>query len=189
MSKIKTLYGEIDPQVFEKLKDTRLLACDVDGVFSDGRIYMGNDGEELKTFHTKDGYGVKALLNEGIEVAIITGRKSRTVGDRFTALGVKHIIQGETGKKAALSELQETLKISAYQTCSIGDDLPDTGMFALSSVGVAPVDAHPTVIEQSDYQTVTAGGFGCVREICDLILLSQGKLEGEDDTLIRSDSV
>ena len=179
----------MDSLVFEKLGSIRLLACDVDGVFSDGRIYMGNAGEELKTFHTKDGYGIQAVLNEGINVAIITGRKSRIVSDRFAALGVKHIIQGETGKKAALTALQKTLGIDVSQTCSIGDDLPDTGMFAISSVGVAPLDAHPAVIEHCDYQTVTAGGFGCVREICDLLLLSQGKLSGDATTLLRTASI
>lgn len=178
MSQTVTPYGVISGSLLKSLKQIKLLACDVDGVFSDGRIYLGNQGEELKAFHTKDGYGVKALLAENIHVAIITGRTSRIVSDRFNALGVDYIIQGESDKKSALMTLQSMLNIKQSETCSIGDDLPDTGMFDVSHLKVTPKDAHPMVIQQADYTTITMGGFGCVREICDLILLSNGKLEG-----------
>lgn len=178
MSSIKTPYGQIDDAIFNLCRQVKLLACDVDGVFSDGRIYMGNNGEELKAFHTKDGYGLKALMAAGVEVAIITGRKSNIVTQRFNALGVKHIIQGEERKQTALHSLQQQLQIAPEHTASIGDDLPDTGMYALSALKVAPSDAHPSVIAASNLVTRTHGGFGCVRELCDLLLLSQGKLEG-----------
>ncbi|BDX05200.1 3-deoxy-manno-octulosonate-8-phosphatase KdsC [Planctobacterium marinum] len=178
MNTVDTPYGKVAENTFALCKNIKLLACDVDGVFSDGRIYLGNDGEELKAFHTKDGYGLKALMASGIEVAIITGRKSNIVAQRFTALGVNHIIQGEEQKQTALRNLQQQLQIPPEHTASIGDDIPDTGMFALSALRVAPSDAHPTVIAVSNFATRTAGGFGCVRELCDLILLSQGKLNG-----------
>ena len=110
MATITTFYGEVSSGVFDKLKAIKLLVCDVDGVFSDGRIYLGNAKEELKTFHTKDGYGVKALLHKNIHVAIITGRKSQIVHERFTSLGVRHIIQGESNKREALLKLQKHLK-------------------------------------------------------------------------------
>lgn len=86
-STVSTLYGEVEPSLLEIAKQIKLLICDVDGVFSDGLIYMGNQGEELKTFHTRDGYGVKALMNAGIEIAIITGRRSQIVENRMKALG------------------------------------------------------------------------------------------------------
>lgn len=175
---MQTLYGDIEPGLYEKLKHIRLLVCDVDGVFSDGRIYLSNAGEELKAFHTKDGYGIKALINERITVAIITGRDSKIVSNRFKNLGVQHIIQGTTAKFDALQTLQQKIGISPAQTCAIGDDLPDTGMFALSSIAAAPSDAHPSVLSQASYTTTLPGGFGCVREMCDLILLSQHKLQG-----------
>lgn len=178
MTQVDTLYGPLAPQLIEYMRDIRLLACDVDGVFSDGRIYLGNQGEELKAFHTKDGYGLKALLAAGVEVAIITGRKSQIVSDRFSALGVRHIIQGEEQKKSALQTLQHSLNIPAQHTAAIGDDLPDTGMFELAQLKVAPADAHPGVLHLSNYHTTTPGGFGCVRELCDLILFSKGKLQG-----------
>ncbi|MFB0953274.1 MAG: 3-deoxy-D-manno-octulosonate 8-phosphate phosphatase, partial [Aeromonadaceae bacterium] len=94
MAVVETLYGPMDIALFERLKQIRLLVCDVDGVLSDGRIYMGNHGEELKTFHTKDGFGLKALREIGIEVGIITGRSSRIVSDRMAALGIEHVYQG-----------------------------------------------------------------------------------------------
>ena len=178
MTTIETPYGNIEQQLKDGLSKVKLLACDVDGVFSDGRLYMGNNGEELKTFHTKDGHGVKSLMAEGIEVAIITGRSSRIVTDRFTALGVKHIVKGELDKQTALLKLQQRLGLTQEQTCSIGDDIPDVGMFQVSGVAVAPADAHPTVLSHAHYTTKTHGGFGCVRELGDLILLSQDKLAG-----------
>ena len=107
MSSINTPYGPIDKKLFIKLRQIKLLACDVDGVFSDGRIYMGQDGEELKAFHTRDGYGVKALQKIGVHVAVITGRKSNMVEKRMTALGVRHIYQGCEDKQPALEAIQK----------------------------------------------------------------------------------
>ena len=105
MAQVETLYGPIDAELFERAKQIRLLVCDVDGVLSDGRIYMGNQGEELKTFHTKDGFGLKALSDIGIEVGIITGRNSRIVSDRMAALGIDHVYQGQGDKLPALQDL------------------------------------------------------------------------------------
>lgn len=178
MTTINTLYGDVPEELWAQFQAIKLLACDVDGVFSDGRIYLGNEGEELKAFHTKDGYGLKALMAAGVEVAIITGRQSRIVSDRFTALGVKHIIQGEEQKHTALKKLQAMLGVDSTQTAAIGDDIPDTGMFELAALKVAPADAHPGVLRQSNYITRTRGGFGCVRELCDLLLHSKGQLNG-----------
>ena len=86
---VDTLYGKVNDDILSIAKSIKLLICDVDGVFSDGLVYMGNNGEELKTFHTRDGYGVKSLMNAGIEIAIITGRESQIVTNRMNALGIK----------------------------------------------------------------------------------------------------
>ena len=91
---ISTIYGDVNRDVFNIAKNLKLLICDVDGVFSDGLVYMGNQGEELKTFHTRDGYGIKALMSAGIEIAIITGRQSKIVENRMTALRISLIYQG-----------------------------------------------------------------------------------------------
>jgi 3-deoxy-D-manno-octulosonate 8-phosphate phosphatase (KDO 8-P phosphatase) len=177
MSTIDTPYGSIDKTFIMQLKKIKLLACDVDGVFSDGRIYMGQDGEELKAFHTRDGYGIKALQKIGVQVAVITGRKSNMVERRMTALGVKHIIQGCEDKQPALQALQQTLSVSISETATIGDDMPDLGMYQVSQCNVCVQDGHPVLAAQAHYQTQIKGGFGAVRELCDLILLAHGKLD------------
>lgn len=177
MSTLDTPYGPIDNKLITQLKQVKLLACDVDGVFSDGRIYMGQDGEELKAFHTRDGYGVKALQKIGVQVAVITGRKSNMVERRMSALGVRHIIQGCEDKHPALQALQKKLSISTSETAAIGDDMPDLGMYQTSQCNICVQDGHPILAAQAHYQTRTKGGFGAVRELCDLILLAHDKLD------------
>lgn len=172
-----TLYGEVPVAVLEKAKKIKLLVCDVDGVFSDGRIYLGNDGEELKAFHTKDGFGIKALGCNGVEVAIITGRRSAIVANRMSALNVKHIIQGQEDKLPALNQLIAQLNLTADEVAYIGDDIPDLACILHVGLGVSVADAHPTVSKNSDYTTFTNGGFGAVREVCDLIMQCQNTLE------------
>jgi 3-deoxy-D-manno-octulosonate 8-phosphate phosphatase (KDO 8-P phosphatase) len=177
MSMLDTPYGQIDSALLIQMRQIKLLACDVDGVFSDGRIYMGQDGEELKAFHTRDGYGVKALQKIGVQVAVITGRKSNMVERRMSALGVQHIYQGCDDKQPTLQRLQKKLSLSASETAAIGDDMPDLGMFKASQCNVCVQDGHPVVAAQAHYQTRTKGGFGAVRELCDLILLAHGQLD------------
>ncbi|MGX5913153.1 3-deoxy-manno-octulosonate-8-phosphatase KdsC [Aliidiomarina sp. Khilg15.8] len=173
---VSTWYGDIDSQIIEHFGNVRLLVCDIDGVFSDGRIYLGNDGEELKAFHTRDGFGIKALINSGIEVAVITGRQSRIVENRMRALGVTHIFQGQHDKGNALHELQTTLQLDASQIASMGDDVPDLPILQQAGLGIAVRDAHPSVQQAATYITALPGGFGAVREVSDLILLAQGHL-------------
>ncbi|WKE66052.1 3-deoxy-manno-octulosonate-8-phosphatase KdsC [Gallaecimonas kandeliae] len=169
-----SLYGPMAPDLWQRFQQVRLLVCDVDGVFSDGRIYLGNDGEELKAFHTRDGFGVKALRAAGIEVAVITGRQSRIVADRFQALGVPHVYQGQHDKACAFGELLDSLKLHGNQVAYIGDDIPDLGLIEAAGLGLAVADAHPLVRQAADYVTSLPGGFGAVREVCDLLLESQG---------------
>ncbi|MCO4321429.1 3-deoxy-manno-octulosonate-8-phosphatase KdsC [Aliidiomarina quisquiliarum] len=173
---VSTWYGNIAPQLLQKLAQIKVLVCDIDGVFSDGRIYLGNNGEELKTFHTRDGLGVKALRSAGIEVAVITGRTSNIVHERMTALGVPFIYQGQEQKEAPFAEILDALGLTADQAAYIGDDSPDLPLIQLAGLGVAPFDAHPAVQHAADYVTTCRGGFGAVREIADLILLGAGKL-------------
>lgn len=176
MPMVDTPYGPIKEALLQRLGKIKLLTCDVDGVLSDGRIYMGQNGEELKAFHTRDGYGIKALQNIGVKVAVITGRKSNMVETRMLALGVKHILQGCEDKQPALEALQQELSISSLNTAAIGDDMPDVGMFNVVNVKVCVQDGHPIVANSADYCTQTKGGFGAVREVCDLILLANNQL-------------
>jgi len=172
-----TLYGNVSLDILERAKQIKLLVCDVDGVFSDGRIYLGNDGEELKAFHTKDGFGIKALGSSGVDVAIITGRQSAIVTNRMSALNVKHIVQGQEDKLPALINLAKKLKLSSDEIAYIGDDIPDLACILHVGLGISVSDAHPAVLSNSDYTTFTRGGFGAVREVCDLIMHCQGSLE------------
>ena len=177
MPLVDTLYGQIDKPLFETFARIKLLVCDIDGVFSDGRIYMGNDGEELKAFNTLDGYGLKAIMNLGVQVAVITGRSSNIVKNRMTALGVQHIIQGQEKKQDAIKQLQQQLNISAEYTASVGDDMPDVGMFKESTLPISVSNGHPFVKNQAKYVTVQKGGFGAVREVCDILLQAKGELD------------
>ncbi len=168
------LYGPLDDALVARFAQIKLLVCDVDGVFSDGRIYLGNQGEELKAFHTRDGFGVKALRAVGIEVAVITGRQSQIVANRFAQLGVPYVYQGQHDKRGAYQELLAKLGLAAGQSAYIGDDIPDLELIRLAGLGLAVSDAHPLVQQGADYVTRLPGGFGAVREVCDLLLQSQG---------------
>jgi 3-deoxy-D-manno-octulosonate 8-phosphate phosphatase (KDO 8-P phosphatase) len=176
MNHVQTLYGDIQQTIFDKLSGIQLLACDVDGVFSDGQIIMGNNGEELKAFHALDGYGVKAIQKVGIRVAVITGRESKIVQQRMSSLGVTHIIQGCEDKRLALANLSESLNIEANAVASVGDDMPDLGMFDVSNLAFSVENGHPFVKQKADYVTKKKGGAGAVREICDLLLQSREAL-------------
>lgn len=169
-------YGELPTPLLEQLRAVRLLICDIDGVFSDGRIYLGNDGEELKAFHTRDGFGVKAVLNAGIEVAVITGRQSNIVERRMSALGVPHIYQGQDNKTLAYEELIARLSLQDQQVAYVGDDVPDLTLVRRAGLGIAVRDAHPSVRQAAQYITTLPGGFGAVREVTDILLMAQGKL-------------
>lgn len=174
---MNTLYGNVQDNILTKAKSVKLLVCDVDGVFSDGRIYLGNDGEELKAFHTKDGFGIKALVASGVQVAIITGRNSAIVNNRMKALNVAHIIQGKEDKLPALQQLSDELAIDLNEIAYIGDDVPDLKCIQAVGFGIGVADAHPLVLKAADYATFTTGGFGAVREVCDLIMQTQGNLD------------
>lgn len=176
MQEIDTIYGKIPHSAWVKASKIKLLICDVDGVFSDGRIYLGNQGEELKAFHTKDGFGVKSLINENIDVAIITGRKSLIVENRMSNLGIKHIYQGQDNKFLAYQEIMTTLNLEPHQIAYIGDDVVDKIVMDDCGLGIAVFDAHPILIRDCDYHTFTPGGFGAVREVSDLLLASINKL-------------
>ena len=181
---INTLYGPIPQEILTKAKTLKLLICDIDGVFSDGRVYMGNNGEELKAFHTRDGFGVKSLLNAGVEVAVITGRQSTIVTNRMQGLGVKHIYQGQDNKVIAFNMLLEKLNLSPEQVGYIGDDVIDLPVMNLCGLSVAVADAHPLVKKGADFSTSIRGGFGAVRELADLILLAKGVLDQAQGTSV-----
>lgn len=175
---INTCYGSVSKDVFQRAENIRLLICDVDGVMSDGLIYMGNHGEELKAFNVRDGYGIRCLITSDIEVAIITGRNAKLVENRAKTLGITHLYQGQSNKLIAFEKILSDLSLSPNQVAYIGDDLIDWPVMEKVGLSVAVADAHPLLLPKAHYVTRIAGGRGAVRELCDLILQAQGKLEG-----------
>jgi 3-deoxy-D-manno-octulosonate 8-phosphate phosphatase (KDO 8-P phosphatase) len=153
----------------DKLGDIRLVAFDVDGVFTDGRFYLSDDGVETKAFHTQDGFGVRQLLASGVEVAVISGRSSGAVEKRMAELQVRHVVLGCKDKVAAMDELATTLGLEVSACAYVGDDLPDLPLLEHVGFSVAVANAVPALQARCDYVTTKPGGFGAVREICDLV--------------------
>ena len=154
----------------ERLAELRLVAFDVDGVFTDGRFYLSDDGVETKAFHTQDGYGVRRLIEAGIEVAVISGRKSGAVEKRMDELGVAHVVLGCKDKVAAMDQLAASLGIEVRDCAFVGDDVPDLALLEHVGFSVAVANAMQSVQERCDYITRRRGGAGAVREVCDLVV-------------------
>lgn len=150
--------------------DTQLAVFDVDGVFTDGRFYLSNEGVESKAFCTQDGFGVRKLLRAGVHVAVISGRSSRAVALRMSELGVPHVLQGVADKVAAFEQLVAKLQLSHEQCVYTGDDVPDLPLLRRAGFAVAVANAVAEVKAACDYTTHCHGGFGAVREVCELIL-------------------
>jgi 3-deoxy-D-manno-octulosonate 8-phosphate phosphatase (KDO 8-P phosphatase) len=148
----------------------RLLVLDVDGVLTDGRLYFGASGEELKVFHVRDGYGIKAVMRAGIEVCVISGRRSAAVETRCRELGIRHVRQGVEDKVTAFRECLAELGRTPEQSACIVDDTPDMALMALVALPVAVADAHPDVLAAARHVTRAPGGHGAVRELCDLLI-------------------
>lgn len=164
-------------EAIQKARAIKLLVLDVDGVLTDGRLWYGNSGEELKAFNIQDGLGIKLLQRAGVDVAIITGRTSQLVTRRGTELGIKHIVQGREDKLVALRGLAAELNLELDEIAYAGDDLPDLSAIAAVGLGIAVANALPYVAQRAAYKTARSGGDGAVREICDLIMQAQNKLE------------
>jgi 3-deoxy-D-manno-octulosonate 8-phosphate phosphatase (KDO 8-P phosphatase) len=160
----------------ERAHDIRLLVLDVDGVLTDGRLYFSARGEELKSFHVRDGAGIVELLRAGLQVAVISGRQSKAVEKRMSELGVTWIRQGVQDKLAALRELLDILGLGPQAVASMGDDTPDLPIFEVARLAVAVADAHPRLKSQAHFITQSPGGRGAVREVCDLILEAQRRV-------------
>ncbi len=160
----------------EKAVNIRLFFMDVDGVMTDGRISLNEEGEEgTKSFNVKDGLGLKMLISSGVEVVIVTGRRSRVVEKRARDLGVHEVYQGVDDKRALCKQLINKKGFKRHEVCCMGDDLPDIGMFAEAGLRIAVADAAEEVREVSDFVTRSRGGAGAVREACELLLKCQGK--------------
>jgi 3-deoxy-D-manno-octulosonate 8-phosphate phosphatase (KDO 8-P phosphatase) len=172
----------VSASVAAKARGVRLLACDVDGVFTDGSLQFYADGDSIiegKSFSILDGFGVKLLQETGVAVALITGRRSGIVAHRAREMGVRHVVQGVEDKKAAWSALLAELALRPDQSAYIGDDWPDLAVIRACGLGITVPNAPQEMHRHADHVTRAAGGAGAVREVCELIMDAQGTLEGQ----------
>lgn len=168
--------GPAPPLPQAQARRLRLLALDVDGVLTDGRIIYGNEGEELKAFNIKDGVGIKALQHSGIRVALITGRRSAIVERRARELGIGSVVQGREDKLQALRELCAALDVELTDCAYMGDDLPDLAAIEAAGLGLTVADACRAVRHAADWCSALPGGAGAVREACDAVLEARDQL-------------
>jgi 3-deoxy-D-manno-octulosonate 8-phosphate phosphatase (KDO 8-P phosphatase) len=153
----------------------RLLVLDVDGVLTDGRLHFGPRGEALKLFHVRDGLGIQQVRQAGIEVAVISGRKSKMTEVRCRELGVEHVHQGAKDKVAVLEKLCVRLRIEPAECACVGDDLPDIPVMRKVALAFAVADAHSDARQAAHLITKLPGGHGAVREVCDYLLTHRVK--------------
>ncbi len=164
-------------KIIEKAKKLKLLILDVDGVLTDGKLFFDNDGNEYKAFHARDGHGIKLLRQSGVEVAVISGRKSNSVALRMKQLGIEYVYQGHENKISAFNEIIEKIGITPEQAAHVGDDLLDLPLMIRVGLSIAVQDATNAVKQRADWCTDLSGGCGAVREVCDLIMQAQGNFD------------
>jgi len=155
----------------------RLLIFDVDGVLTNGTLFYGDDGQEYKAFHSRDGHGMKMLQRSGVTIAIITGRTSQVVTHRMQNLGITHVYQGQLDKLPAYEGLRQQLAIAPEQIAYVGDDVVDLPIMQRVGFAVAVQDAHPLVKRHAHWITEHGGGRGAARDVCELLMEAQGTLE------------
>jgi 3-deoxy-D-manno-octulosonate 8-phosphate phosphatase (KDO 8-P phosphatase) len=163
--------------IVEKAKLIKLLILDVDGVLTDGRLFFDHQGNEYKSFHARDGHGIKLLRQTGVDVAIISGRASASVALRMKMLGIEHVYQGHENKRAAFNDVLEKMNIAPRQAAYVGDDLLDLPIMTRVGLSIAVNDANFAVKQRADWCTMLPGGQGAVREVCDLIMQAQGHFD------------
>ncbi|MDA8360665.1 MAG: 3-deoxy-manno-octulosonate-8-phosphatase KdsC [Gammaproteobacteria bacterium] len=162
----------------ERARPIRLLCLDVDGVLTDGRLFLSDAGEEYKVFHTHDGHGIKMLIASGVMVSLITGRSSAAVRRRAEELGIAHVVQGCQDKRVALEALLGENGLQPAQAAFVGDDVIDLPAMNEVGLAVSVADGHPFVRARAHWVTRNGGGRGAVREVCELIMHAQGTLDG-----------
>jgi 3-deoxy-D-manno-octulosonate 8-phosphate phosphatase (KDO 8-P phosphatase) len=165
--------------ILDKAARIRLVIFDVDGVLTDGSLYLADDGQEYKAFHSRDGHGMVMLRQSGVEIGIITGRSSQVVVHRMASLGIEHVYQGARDKLPAFQALLARLSLDAAEVAYVGDDVVDLPAMCRVGLAIAVQDAHPLVKQHAHWTTPSRGGRGAARDVCELLLEAQGKLAAE----------
>lgn len=175
----------MSPDLRARARGIQLLMLDVDGVLTDGRLYYGANGDELKAFDIRDGLGLKMLRATGVEVAIVTGRTCRAVELRAENLGVPYVFQGVGDKLAVFEQLLKRLTLNSAAAAAMGDDLPDLPILRRCGFAACVPEAPVLVRSHSHYVADRPGGAGAVREVCELLMAAQGTLEARVQEYLR----
>ena len=175
----------MSPELKQTLKNIRCLILDVDGVLTDSTLYMSDDGQEYKAFNSKDGHGMRMLQDNGIDICILTGRTSNVVKNRAKELGIAYLYQGKRDKLPAYEELLQTSGYQPEQIAYVGDDVVDLPVMIRTALPICVADEHDLVKRHSKIICKNKGGKGAVREICELLLDTQGKLKPLFDAYLK----
>ncbi len=165
---------EIPADVLDRALRVKLVLFDVDGVLTDARLIIGDDGQEYKAFNSKDGHGLKMMQRNGIAAGIITGRTSRVVEHRVRDLDIRHVYQGCLDKHPVYRKLLTDLGLTAAETAFVGDDVVDLPIMLEAGLAICPADAHPLVRAHAHWITPSGGGAGAGREVCEMMLHAHG---------------
>lgn len=168
-----------DPELLLRAQPVRVVFFDVDGVLTDGGLYFSEGGETLKRFHTLDGHGIKQLQRAGITPAVVSGRDSLALRARLGALGVTHTRFGTEDKRPAAEAILAELGLDWSQAAAMGDDWPDLPVLRRAAFACVPPSAHAEVLAVAHHVTRALPGAGCVRELCDLLLVAHGVYAGQ----------
>ena len=163
--------------VQQKAEQIKLVIFDVDGVLTDGTLFLGDDGQEYKAFNAKDGHGMVMLRNSGVIIGIITARTSNVVTKRMAGLGITHVYQGQKNKVVAFEQLLKDCNLTEQQVAFVGDDVVDLAVMGRVGLAVAVGDACAIVKQYADWVTPNNGGRGAARDLCEFIMMAQGTWE------------
>jgi len=169
--------GISNDHLVDKAKNIKLVIFDVDGVLTDGRLFYGDDGQEYKAFHSRDGHGMKMLQETGVYIGIITGRISDVVTHRMKNLNVEHVYQGKLEKLPVYEELRKKLGLSSEQVAFVGDDVVDLPIMVRVGLAITVPNGHELVKKHAHWITTQPAGAGAAREICELIMKAQGNYD------------
>jgi 3-deoxy-D-manno-octulosonate 8-phosphate phosphatase (KDO 8-P phosphatase) len=161
----------------DKAKNIKVLVLDIDGVMTDGKMHYTNNGDEFKSFDVTDGLGIILAQKHGLKCAILTAKESNIVAKRAKDLGIEQVYQGYHFKIEVLDDIKKAFDVTAEEICFVGDDIIDIPVLKKIGLSVAVKNARAEVKREVDYITQVAGGYGAVREVCELILNAQGKWE------------
>lgn len=177
----------MNSDIIAKAKKIKLIISDVDGVLTNGQLIFDSQGKELKAFHARDGLGIFTVRKAGIEFAIITKRSSEALTHRVHNLKLKYVYQGQENKTVAYNELLQLLNLTDDEVAYIGDDLTDLALIKRAGLGATVADAPAIMHKHADWISLLPGGHGAVRELCDLILFAQDKLDAIHESYMESD--